>query len=366
VQPLLVATAGEGSMDRYGQQLAAHLPFPALRTQVGQRSAERFGIGLASRAAARALHADLAFVRALRRRGGVLPHLLNHHLARYGPALGRPYLLTVHDLIRWFDLQGAEPPLISAPNRRDRLALRADAAGVRHAAAVVAVSESTRRDLVAHLGLDPERVHVVSEGIDHARFRPVAPWPAPWPYVLFVGSEHPRKQLVAVLHALAALRREPRFAELRLVKVGAPGTAEAPFHAPVRRALDELGLHDRVVLLGHVDDAELPALYAGAVALAFPSRYEGFGLPPLEAMACGCPVIVSDAGALPEIAGPAALTVPRGDPAALARALETLFTDPGARAALVERGRAHAAGYTWERAARALERVYERVIRSVQ
>jgi len=365
MRPLLVATAGEGSMDRYGQQLAAHLPVPSLRTGVGRRSAERFGVPALGRAARAALRADVAFLRAMRRLPqDLLPHLANHHLARYGPGLGRPYLLTVHDLIRWFDLQGADPPLIAAPNRRDRAALRADERGIRAAAGLVAVSETTRRDLVTHLGIPPERVHVVPEGIDHARFRPVAPRVEPWPYLLFVGSEHPRKELLTVLRALAALREE--HPELRLLKVGSAGTSEAPFHAPVARALDALRLRDRVVFAGHVPDAELPALYAGAAALAFPSRYEGFGLPPLEAMACGCPVVVSDAGSLPEVSGPAALVVPTGDPRALAEALRALLAGGARRAALVARGRAHASTFTWERAARRLEELYAVHIRRVR
>jgi len=364
MRALLVVTAGEGSMDRYGQQLAAHLPVPAIRTWVGQRSAERFGIPALGSAARTALRADIAFLRAMRRLpGDLVPHLANHHLARYGPLLGRPYLLTAHDLIRTFDLRGADPPLISAPNPRDRVALRADVRGVLGAAGLVAVSETTRRDLVEHLAIPPERVHVVPEGIDHARFRPVAPTPAPWPYVLFVGSEHPRKELLTVLRALAALQED--HPDLRLVKVGSAGTSEAPFHAPVARALDELGLRERVVFAGHVPDEELPGLYAGAAALAFPSRYEGFGLPPLEAMACGCPVVVSDAGSLPEVSGPAALVVPTGSARALAEALRALLHDGGRRQDLVARGLAHAARFTWERAAALLGEVYALHVRPV-
>jgi glycosyltransferase involved in cell wall biosynthesis len=351
-------------MDRYGQQLAEHLPVDALRTGVGQASAEVFGVPPLGRAARRAARADVAFLRALRplARGGALAHLANHHLARYGPALGAPYVVTVHDLIRWFDLRGADPPLISAPNARDRVALRADARGVRRAHAVVAVSEATRRDLLAHLGLAPERVHVVPEGIDHGRFRPVAPRAVPWPYVLFVGSEHPRKELVTLLHAFALLKREPRFAELKLVKVGAPGTSEAPFHAPVARAVRELGLEREIVLAGHVPDDELPGWYAGARVLAFPSRYEGFGLPPLEAMACGCPVVGSTAGGVPEVTGGVAPCVAPGDPGALAAALRGVLDDEAGRAERVARGRARAARFTWQRAATELVRVYEAVV----
>ena len=362
MRPLLVTTSGAGSMDRYGQQLAAHLPVAAAETDVGTRSAELFGVGLASRAAAAALAADGRFVARLRALRGLVPHFANHHLARYGPAVGGPYLVTVHDLIRWFDLRGLDPPLINRPNRRDRLALRRDAAGVRGAMALVAVSEATRRDLVEHLAIAPDRVHVVAEGIDHGRFRPVAGRDLGAPYLLFVGSEHPRKDLITLLRAFALLKRERRFADLRLVKAGAAGKAEAPFAAPVAAAVRELGLEREVDFLGHVPDDELPALYSGAACLAFPSRYEGFGLPPLEAMACGCPVVASDAGALPETTGGAALTVRCGDPAALADALRVVIGDRAARAELVARGLARAAAFTWERAARELGRVYDAVL----
>jgi glycosyltransferase involved in cell wall biosynthesis len=115
-----------------------------------------------------------------------------------------------------------------------------------------------------------------------------------------------------------------------------------------------LALPPGVRLTGYVTDAQLRALYESAACFVFPSRYEGFGLPPLEAMACGCPVIASDAASIPEVCGDAALSFDRDDPAALRAQLDRLLGDPALRAALAEAGRHRAATYTWERAARGL------------
>jgi glycosyltransferase involved in cell wall biosynthesis len=363
MRPLLVVTAGKGSMDEYGRQLARHLPGVAtLETDVGQASAESFGVPAMSRAAVRAAAADLRFVRDLRRRRDTVPHFANHHLARYGPALGRRYIVTAHDVIRWMDLRARGTPLIDALTVRDRVMVATDAAGLRRATAVVAVSQTTARHLVERVHVPRARVHVVYEGVDHELFRPVAPHREPWPYVLFVGSEHRRKEVVTLLRAFAELRREPRFRDLRLLKVGAAGRPAARYRGPVERAIRELALDGRVVFTGHVGDRQLPSLYSGATCLAFPSVAEGFGLPVLEAMACGCPVVVSTAWALPEIAGDAALAFPPRDAHRLAAALRELLSDASLCHELRAKGIARAARFTWERSAREAADVYAAVV----
>jgi len=359
----LVTTVGGGSMDAYAQCLAQELTrhggVRTLQTDVYQRVAELFNVPLLSRVAAGAAREDAHFIATLRRVREPV-HLPNHHLGRYGRFLTVPYVVTVHDLIRYFDCKGWGP-FIHRPNLRDRLYLSLDYAGIRRATVIIAVSHTTKRDLVRHLGIPPERIVVTYEGIDHARFRPVARRLVAPPYVLFVGSEHPRKNLSTLLRAMRLLKDQARFRDLRLVKVSAAGGREAPFRQRTLAAIAALGLERDVLMTDRVPDEDLPAYYGGAACLVLPSRYEGFGFPPLEAMACGCPVIVARAGALPEIAGDAALVVDPRDPRALARAIEGVLTDDCLRRELVDRGLRRACHFTWERTARATLAVYRAV-----
>ena len=359
---VLVETTGRGSLDLYAQRLAERLDVPRLRTDIYHRTAETWNAPLLSRRAGRMAADDVAFLRRLRALGRPV-HLPNHHLGRYGALLRAPYVITVHDLIRWLDWRapGCEP-LIHCPNLRDRLYLALDVAGIRRASAVIAVSHRTKRDLVTHLGLPPERVDVVHEGIDHERFRPVPRRLLEDPYVLFVGSEHPRKNLRTLLRAFALLRREPRWRRLRLVKVGAAGGPEARFRESTLAVLRELRLQEAVVLAERVTHDDLVAWYSGAACLALPSRYEGFGLPVVEAMACGCPVVVSGAGSLPEVAGEAGVVVPNPDDAAgLAAALEALLAEDRRRERLRRAGLERARSFSWDTAARRTLEVYRRL-----
>jgi glycosyltransferase involved in cell wall biosynthesis len=288
-------------------------------------------------------------------------HLPNHHLGRYGVFLARPYVVTVHDVIRLLDCDRASP-LISTPNVRDRLYLRLDAAGIRRAVAIIAPSHATKRDLVRHLGIADERITVVYQGVDREVFRPVERRILPQPYIVFVGSEHPRKNLATLFHAFARLKRDARFAELKLVKVGSPGSGEVPFRAESERAARAAGIEDEVVFVDRATGEDLAAYYSGAECFVLPSLYEGFGLPPLEAMACGCPVIVSNVTSLPEVAGGAALLVEPTDERALGDAIASVVADPALRAELGARGLARAAELSWERAARETLAVYDRVL----
>ena len=347
-------------MDRHSQHLAAALgtSCPVLTTDVYQRAARQFGARAWTVRALRALAAERNFVAAARRPG--LPvHLANHHLARYGPLLGLPYLVTVHDLIRHSDAHGRTVH-IHPPARRDRRLLARDRRGIEQATGLIAVSRHTAGALQRDFGIPEDRIAVVYQGIDHGRFRPVASRPFADPYLLFVGSEHPRKNLGGLLEAFAALKCDPRFACLRLVKIGAAGGPEAPYRQRTLQAIARLGLQREVLLPGRVDDEELASWYAHAACLVLPSRAEGFGLPPLEAMACGCPVVVANAGALPEISGPAALLVDPDDVGDLVRALRNVLERAELRQLLRERGLAHAARFTWTEAAEQTLAAYRR------
>lgn len=235
---------------------------------------------------------------------------------------------------------------------RFRLAMRLLLPAVaRRAEALFTVSRFSADRLTHHGVAGREPYTILPSGSDHmARTAPDATalarfGLAPLRYVLFVGSPHPNKNLAG---ALAAIARAADPA-LRLVAVGAADARV--FTADGLPAVDPGG---RALFLGTVDDAVMAALYSGALALLFPSYYEGSGLPPLEAMALGCPVVASDRAAIPEVCGDAALAVDPDDPAAMAAAIDRLAGDPAARAELVARGHERARRLTWRRSAAVL------------
>jgi glycosyltransferase involved in cell wall biosynthesis len=351
----LVAPDGNGSLAGYAGALGAAL---GAEPVVAEGCSSGFGGRVLSRASLSHLACEARAVRMLRALDAPLLHFTSHHLARYGPFQRAPYVVTVHDLMRHRDCteRGSER-LIHQPNLRDRLHLRLDAAGLRAAAALIAVSDHTRRELTQLLGVPADRIHVVPEGVDCTAFRPVAGRPLEAPYVLYVGSEQPRKNLPTLFRAFARVRHA--VPGLKLAKVGAPGGPEAPFRETTLAAARETGVVPDVVFANRVSHEELLAWYSGALCLVQPSRHEGFGLTPLEAMACGCPVIVSAGGALPEVVGSAGVVYGRpGDVDALAWELTRLLASRAERAALAEMGRERAARMSWRLAAERTRRVW--------
>jgi glycosyltransferase involved in cell wall biosynthesis len=247
-------------------------------------------------------------------------------------------VVTVHDLS--FERFPELMPL------RDRLLFRTLVPrSVARAARVLAVSEWTKRDLVERYGVSEEKVVVTPNGVDEI-FRPNGGAPERAPYALFVGAIQPRKDPLTALRALALLD-----GDLGLIVVG----PEKRGADEVRTAVRTLGLTSRVEFAGHVEHDELAALYRGAACLVFPSRYEGFGLPMLEAMASGTPVVAAATGALPEIAGGAAVLVEPADPAALAGGIERALAD---RERLVAAGLERARLFRWDETARRTLDVY--------
>ncbi|MGC8826329.1 MAG: glycosyltransferase family 4 protein [Anaerolineae bacterium] len=234
---------------------------------------------------------------------------------------------------------------------------------------VIVISESTKRDAVRLLGLEARRVAVVYCGVD-AVYHPLSADAVeeyrrrrglPERFVLFVGTLEPRKNITGLIEAYRLLAADwPHGpAELPvLVIAGAKGW----YYQDVYQAVQRAELMERVVFTGYVPADELPFLYNAATLFVYPSLYEGFGLPPLEAMACGTPVVASDRSSLPEVVGDAGVLVNPTEPAAIAQALRALLLDEEARRALAEKGRRRAAAFSWQRAAQETTAIYRQVL----
>jgi glycosyltransferase involved in cell wall biosynthesis len=228
---------------------------------------------------------------------------------------------------------------------------------------VIAVSDATRRDLVDLLAVSPDTIRVVHNGYD-PRFQPLPASAARHrvrerynlvdPYILHVGTLEPRKNLDMLIRAYAHLRREPHIAH-GLVLVGDRGWK----YEPIFRLVEQLGLRDAIRFTGAVPADDLPALYNAADLFVYPSLYEGFGLPPLEAMACGTPVVTSNVSSLPEVVGDAALLLDPHDEGGLVEAMARGLADVELRQHLRERGFEQARQFSWERCARETLAVYE-------
>lgn len=261
-------------------------------------------------------------------------------------------LVTIHDLSYMVHPECAVPGV--AAFLRDAVPRALQRADV-----IVADSESTRRDLHRLLNIAPERVSVVYPAVDE-RFRPLPPdvcepvrqrLRLPSRFVLFVGTIEPRKNLVRLLEAFA--RIDPTTlpdgsGRLFLVIAGRRGW----MYQPVFEAIERLSLRDRVQVLDFVADSDLPIVYNLAQVFVYPSIYEGFGLPPLEALACGTPVVTSDNSSLPEVVGNAALLAPADDIDALSDRIARLLSDGALRDRLRQAGLEQAQRFRWEASAR--------------
>lgn len=355
----LVVTIGRGSQDIYSQKLAEKLSVPKICTDIYQRSCELFNIPLFCKASVETLWHDFHFIRMLNKLNGIV-HLPNQHLGRYGFFLRMPYIITVHDLIRYFDLKGYDV-LIHRPNLRDKFYLSLDYKGIRKASKIIAVSYATKRDLIRCLGISEERIIVIYEGIDHKDFKPIHWRPVPYPYILYVGSEQPRKNLNVLLKAFSRLKQEGVFEDLKLVKIGKAGGREVDFRRETLWAINALNLKDEVIFTECVSNEELAAYYSHAECFVFPSLYEGFGFPPLEAISCGCPVISSNVSSLPEVVGEATIQINPHNIDELVKAIREVLTNKDLRKEMIQEGFKRAHKFSWERAAQKTLQVYQEV-----
>jgi glycosyltransferase involved in cell wall biosynthesis len=275
-------------------------------------------------------------------------------------ATGVPGVVTVHDL------SFVRTPETLPPLKRAYLA-RLCAASVRRARAVIAVSRQTADDIEGYFGAPPGKVRVIYNGVapefsqgepqQGKRFRQARGLPAR--YLLYLGTLEPRKNLELLVRAFGKWRAAaPRAAaDVKLVLAGGKGW----YYDTIFAEVNALGLAGEVLFPGFVPPAELPDWYRSAEAFVYPSRFEGFGLPVLEAMACGTPVICSQAASLHEVAGNAALTVPAEDEPAWANAIHLLCEQPALAAELSRRGLEQAARFSWQQSAQETIQVYNEV-----
>jgi glycosyltransferase involved in cell wall biosynthesis len=271
-----------------------------------------------------------------------------HGPVNVGPFLsGVPSVITLHDLA-----------FLRFPHtfRRSKQLYLSGAARIscRRAAHVITPSEQTKSDAVEAFGLDPERVTVVPQGVDE-RYRrlPDVPMPIEEPYILYAGTIEPRKNLGLLLRAFRGLK-ELGYPH-KLVLAGASGWLNEETYAAAR----EPEIASSVVMTGFVRD--LLGWYNHADLFVYPSLYEGFGLPPLEAMACGTPVVLSSAESLREVAGDAALYVPANDEEGFVAAMCRVLDDRSVREDMIRRGLVRAALYTWDETARRTVAVFQSV-----
>jgi glycosyltransferase involved in cell wall biosynthesis len=277
---------------------------------------------------------------------------------------GTRMVLTVHDLTFERDPDSAPPQL-------RRFLRRVVPQSVWRATHIVADSQATARDLAELYAVPAEKITVIYSGVDD-RFTPAEPQHTPGdaavrvrygigtaPFIISVGTMQRRKNHLTLVRAFAQLlTRRGLPNDVRLVIAGGKGW----LYDDVLTEVEKLGLTERVRFIGFVDDDDLPGLYRAAAVLAFPSLYEGFGIPPLEAMACGTPVVTSNVSSLPEVVGEAGLMVAPLDVEGLATALHCALSDDAWRQQAVRHGIERARQFTWQRAAQQLLAVYDRVL----
>ncbi|MFQ5855090.1 MAG: glycosyltransferase family 4 protein [Anaerolineae bacterium] len=309
---------------------------------------------------------QVAFRRATVKQGADVAHI-PYFASPAFPTM--PTVVTVHDLI----------PMVLPAYRRSAL-VRAYtwlvAAGARRADAIIADSQCSKRDIVAHLKVKPQRVHVIplaaspqfhpatSGEVEQARRR----YRLPDRYALYLGGFDQRKNVGALLRAFAQVQAggfrtlrlgSGRITDLGLVIAGRLPVSDTDFTPDPQRIAAQLGIEESVVFPGWIDEQDKPALYSGAELFVFPSTYEGFGLPVLEAMACGTPVVTSSTSSLPEVVGEAGLAVDPDDINALAQAISAVLGDAERRQAMRQTSLSQAGRFSWERTAKATHAVYE-------
>lgn len=273
-------------------------------------------------------------------------HILSQNLSFLRP--GKRRIVTCLDLI----------PLIMPGSLWEKYWRRLLYSGLKKADHIISISQATKDDLVRIYGIDPAKITPVMLGVsqeyhprDKKECRTKLGLPADARLILHVGTPAPRKNFIAVLKAFKSISS---LKGISLVKVGAVSDSEERF-------MVQNGIRDKVIIRDRVEKADLPFYYAGADVLAFPSIYEGFGLPVLEAMASGCPVVASNTTSIPEVAGNAAILIDPYDRAGLGGKMSEILDDPNLSEKLARKGVERANDFTWERTAKETVEVYKKV-----
>jgi glycosyltransferase involved in cell wall biosynthesis len=294
----------------------------------------------------------------VRREGIELFHAPHYVLPPLTPCTS---VVTIHDCIHLRFPQ-------YLPSRLGYAYARAQMWSATHRAArVMTVSEASKRDILRYFRVADSRIDVIYNAIDDRFWQPPDPeeidlvrqrYRLDAPFVLYAGNIKPHKNLERLIEAFHVLRQSTEFRDVQLLIIG----DEISKYATLRRAVHRHKLHKHVRFFGFVPDRTLAALYRLANVFVFPSLYEGFGLPPLEAMASGTPVITSNVSSLPEVVGDAAVMIDPYEPAAIADAMRRVLTDAELRADLKRRGFARAREFSWERSVKRVRQIYGEVM----
>lgn len=332
--PTLIVTLEQSGMDKYSHELARRLP---VRTIESRRYLS--------------IRQSLRLALIIWKKKGIV-HLPNQHFARYALFRRQPFIVTVHDIARF--RFGFDPESLI-----ERLMLKLDVLGIKRATHIIATSKHTKDDVIQYLGMPEEKITVIYNGSDCRVFKPLngEDESLVGRFILYVGSERPRKNLGRLFDAFAELK--PEFDGLKLVKVGPVGRSRA-YRQDTMRKLNCLAIADDVVFIDYVPENNLASYYVSAELLAYPSFYEGFGLPPLEAMCSGCPVVTSNTSSLPEVVGDAGIMVSPTDTGGWVEAMRRVLTNSKLRNEMIAKGLEQSRKFSWDRTAQQTLEVYRK------
>ncbi|HPS22489.1 MAG TPA: glycosyltransferase family 1 protein [Methanoregulaceae archaeon] len=297
-------------------------------------------------------HELFNFLKYLIKNYNTIIHFPFYYYAKFA-LFTRKSIISVHDMW-WVDY----PYRDIYPNKRDKIFAKMDVKGIKRAIHIITPSVFSKNQLIDYLDINPQKITVIYNGVDHSIFKPIIGQnPFNFDYILFVGSEQPRKNLKTLLEAFKILKQNPDFQNLKLVKVGGPETEN--FRRQTLQDINNKNLNGEVIFTGYIKEEDLPSIYSNARCFISPSFCEGFGLPTVEAMACGCPVITSNTSAFPEIISDAGLMRNPLDARGFADDIEMMLNDESFRNFFIQKGIKRAKEFSWDIASKEMKKVYD-------